>query len=306
MHIGAGVAAGSLFRPSAAVGASLIKTAKDLVQRLLRMGATFSDRNVFVYALAILLRHAGFADVQVARPKEQTYVHLRRRFLVCPVNHRTYFIDISFRELFAIARPSPDYERALESVSDVFVGSEQDLQRTVEYMCEHAARSFEETGLTLPPWREARQVHKNFDFQVADRDQARIAVLMKYCSRTLAAMEEAGATEDPATAEVRIAGPSAPPQQLAAEAAMTRAEPSPRRGGEESPSCTPPTELFGTGSPATSRDWRTFSHPCLAGLRGVLLDVARLVIRCELEPADHAESPARPSPAAFSRPVFEL
>ncbi|CAN0898028.1 hypothetical protein LINGRAHAP2_LOCUS19473 [Linum grandiflorum] len=70
-------------------------------------------------------------------------------------NHR-YIVDLEFAPQFEIARPSAQYQRLMESLPNVFVGSVEDLKRIVRTMSDAARKSLKSRGLSLPPWRKNR------------------------------------------------------------------------------------------------------------------------------------------------------
>jgi hypothetical protein len=89
-------------------------------------------------------------------------------------------VDVGFKEVFTIVRPTQEYEMALAMLSDVFIGSEQDLYKCVEYMTECARQSFMANGLSMPPWREGGMVMKNFQHVVLERDRQRVMLVERF------------------------------------------------------------------------------------------------------------------------------
>ncbi|KAL4437226.1 hypothetical protein ABPG75_004365 [Micractinium tetrahymenae] len=63
-------------------------------------------------------------------------------------------VDPRFREQFAIAQPTPTYDRLLKAAPVEFVGTPLRLQALVESLCSEMAEAFLSQGLMLPPWRK--------------------------------------------------------------------------------------------------------------------------------------------------------
>ncbi|PWA41591.1 PDDEXK-like protein [Artemisia annua] len=62
-------------------------------------------------------------------------------------------IDIDFRSHFEIARAVPSYNRILNSLPVVFVGSLSKLKQFLQVMVEAAKSSLKQNSMPLPPWR---------------------------------------------------------------------------------------------------------------------------------------------------------
>ncbi|KAL2319326.1 hypothetical protein Fmac_028295 [Flemingia macrophylla] len=73
-----------------------------------------------------------------------------------------YFVDLDFVGQFEIARPTSEYSEFLSYVPRIFVGTEEELKRTVRVLCGVVKRCFGETGLTVPPWRKNRYVQNKW------------------------------------------------------------------------------------------------------------------------------------------------
>ncbi|KAL0390274.1 UNVERIFIED_CONTAM: hypothetical protein Scaly_0384500 [Sesamum calycinum] len=67
-----------------------------------------------------------------------------------------YFVDLDFASEFEIARPTISYERLLQYVPRVFVGTSEDLKQILKLVSDSARRSLKSGGLHLPPWRKHR------------------------------------------------------------------------------------------------------------------------------------------------------
>lgn len=67
-----------------------------------------------------------------------------------------YFVDLDFAPQFEIARPTPQYERLLQSLPNTFVGKTEELKQVLKAMSSAAKRSLKSKDLHLPPWRKHR------------------------------------------------------------------------------------------------------------------------------------------------------
>lgn len=78
-------------------------------------------------------------------------------------HHRRYFVDLDFSSQFQIARPTARYTNILCTLlPDVFVGTEEELKRSVSFMCDAAKRCFRSMGLSVPPWRKNRYMQNKW------------------------------------------------------------------------------------------------------------------------------------------------
>ncbi|XAR58767.1 hypothetical protein NMG60_11014298 [Bertholletia excelsa] len=75
--------------------------------------------------------------------------------------HR-YIVDLGFRGEFEIARPTHQYERLLQALPEVFVGTGVELKHMATVMSDAAARSLKSRGLDLPPWRKNRHMQNKW------------------------------------------------------------------------------------------------------------------------------------------------
>jgi len=64
-----------------------------------------------------------------------------------------YVVDPNFRDQFAIARATRQYDTLLSAVPSVFVGRGKKLLPTIQLMCEEIAVAFSQQHLEVPPWR---------------------------------------------------------------------------------------------------------------------------------------------------------
>ncbi|TKY68709.1 hypothetical protein E2542_SST04969 [Spatholobus suberectus] len=76
--------------------------------------------------------------------------------------HQRYFVDLDFAGQFEIARPTSEYSEFLSYVPRIFVGTEEELKRTVRVLCGVAKRCFRYRGLTVPPWRKNRYIQNKW------------------------------------------------------------------------------------------------------------------------------------------------
>ncbi len=65
-----------------------------------------------------------------------------------------FVVDLSFKEQFRIAKPTPRYQRLLECLPEHFVAPEASVAPLVNFMCHEMAQAFSATGVVLPPWRQ--------------------------------------------------------------------------------------------------------------------------------------------------------
>jgi len=72
-----------------------------------------------------------------------------------PQTNTRLVVEPRFRESFAIAHPTPAFQKILNAIPDIYVGSTRRLSALVEVLCEHVRLSFHAQGLPVPPWRQA-------------------------------------------------------------------------------------------------------------------------------------------------------
>ena len=65
-----------------------------------------------------------------------------------------YIVDPCFREQFEIPHVCPRYDCVLSEVPATFIGSEEQVIAVVEIMSKEISRVFQQSGATLPPWRQ--------------------------------------------------------------------------------------------------------------------------------------------------------
>ncbi|CAL0329548.1 unnamed protein product [Lupinus luteus] len=73
-----------------------------------------------------------------------------------------YFVDVDFAGQFEIARPTRNYSEVLSYVPGIFVGTEEELKRSVSVICGVAKKCFRCRGLSLPPWRKEQYMKKKW------------------------------------------------------------------------------------------------------------------------------------------------
>ncbi|KAK7286841.1 hypothetical protein RJT34_22137 [Clitoria ternatea] len=76
--------------------------------------------------------------------------------------NQRYFVDLDFVAQFEIARPTSKYLEFLGYVPRIFVGTEEELKRTVRVLCGVAKRCFSCRGLSVPPWRKNRYMQNKW------------------------------------------------------------------------------------------------------------------------------------------------
>lgn len=76
--------------------------------------------------------------------------------------HKRYFVDVDFAAQFEIARPTSEYTEFLNHIPRIFVGTEEELKRTVRVLCGVAKRCFGKRGLSVPPWRKNRYMQNKW------------------------------------------------------------------------------------------------------------------------------------------------
>ncbi|KAL8526022.1 hypothetical protein ACS0TY_015299 [Phlomoides rotata] len=67
-----------------------------------------------------------------------------------------YIVDLDFAAEFEIARPTNSYDRLMQQLPRIFVGTSEDLKQVLKVVSDAARRSLKSRGLHLPPWRKHR------------------------------------------------------------------------------------------------------------------------------------------------------
>lgn len=65
-------------------------------------------------------------------------------------------VDPSFREQFAVARPTAVYTEILQALPCVFVGSASRLSQLVQWLAHKMKDCYAASGMALPPWRTSQ------------------------------------------------------------------------------------------------------------------------------------------------------
>lgn len=73
-----------------------------------------------------------------------------------------YFVELDFAGQFEIARPTSGYSEILSFVPGIFVGTAEELKRTVFALCGAAKRCLRSRGLSVPPWRKNRYMQNKW------------------------------------------------------------------------------------------------------------------------------------------------
>lgn len=71
---------------------------------------------------------------------------------------QSLIVEPLLRDAFQIVRSTEQYQRLLEAVPSVFVGTPTALTDLVEFMAARMEESFQEKGMSCPPWRQVRSV----------------------------------------------------------------------------------------------------------------------------------------------------
>ena len=73
-----------------------------------------------------------------------------------------YFIELDFPGQFEIARATSQYSEILCLLPEIFVGTADELKRTVRGMCDVVKKCLRSRGLSVPPWRKNRYMQKKW------------------------------------------------------------------------------------------------------------------------------------------------
>lgn len=73
-----------------------------------------------------------------------------------------YFVDLDFVQEFEVARPTPQFERLLQSLPSIFVGKMEELTQVLKVMSAATKRSLKSKDLHLPPWRKHRYMRNKW------------------------------------------------------------------------------------------------------------------------------------------------
>lgn len=136
-----------------------------------------------------------------------------------------YVVDLRFRDQFEIPHPTPTYQEVLAAVPQVFIGPLSRLQAVVKTLTREMAASFEERGLSIPPWRKFHALlskwvpaqfkdfpvalpRSPFDFPPSDDDEEGLFFPSRHQAHQLGFLP-ARATGQPGAATVRAPFPAA-------------------------------------------------------------------------------------------------
>lgn len=154
------------------LGRPVMEFELDLLQDLRALRSTCSrqpDGQLDLSSLVSQLQDLGYACyLKRNNPADPGHRHkvdpsclekLRHEYIMCAgrtdgsLTHWC-LVDPRFRDQFAIAQPTPTYDRCLKAVPLEFVGTPLRLQALVETLCAEMAEAFVSQQLTLPPWRK--------------------------------------------------------------------------------------------------------------------------------------------------------
>lgn len=64
-------------------------------------------------------------------------------------------VDMDFKSEFELARPTESYKELNDILPNIFVGTEEKLDKIISLVCSAAKKSLKKMGLHVPPWRKA-------------------------------------------------------------------------------------------------------------------------------------------------------
>jgi len=143
-----------LARPCTDFASKLLKDVRAFKRALVREGCASG-----AVVLALRLSLVGYqASVrQAIGGGSACFRNLRHEFIsVRGPNSEEYIVELDFKEHFAIPKPSATYQKLVEFLATEFVGTSSSLVPLVQCLCMEMADSFQEQGLTLPPWRRSQ------------------------------------------------------------------------------------------------------------------------------------------------------
>ncbi|KAL3523817.1 hypothetical protein ACH5RR_016651 [Cinchona calisaya] len=127
---------------------------------LLHVNSSSCNASCIRYTLVKLLRLSGYdAAVCAAKWPGSSKVPGGDHEYIDVVNYNDagsterLIIDVDFRSHFEIARAVESYDRILNSLPGVFVGSLTKLKQLLQVMVEAARSSLKQNAMPFPPWR---------------------------------------------------------------------------------------------------------------------------------------------------------
>ena len=147
---------------SAAVAAAAAQAADDLPASTAAGGASLR-----AHAVADALRLRGFdahaiaSDDTAGSPKSSSPVlraAMRHAFVVVQApgaswSESALLVDVSFHDVFALARPPPEHAALLAALPRVYVGSPRRLAALLDRLAPRLDAAYAAASLTRPPWR---------------------------------------------------------------------------------------------------------------------------------------------------------
>jgi uncharacterized protein (TIGR01615 family) len=116
-----------------------------------------ADCDAVVLALRLALVGYQASVRQAIGGGSACFRNLRHEFInVRAPNAEEYIVELNFKEQFQIPKPSLTYQKLLDFLPSEFVGTSSSLVPLVQCLCMEMADSFQEQGLTLPPWRRSQ------------------------------------------------------------------------------------------------------------------------------------------------------
>ena len=108
-------------------------------------------RDAFQVCADSMLELQPTLSMHLFRLLKAAYFDVTLRMALC----KTYCVSRN-GVCLQIVRSTEQYQRLLEAVPSVFVGTPSALMDLVEFMAARMEESFQEKGMSCPPWRQVR------------------------------------------------------------------------------------------------------------------------------------------------------
>eukprot|EP01004_Peranema_trichophorum_P003879 NODE_2839_length_1479_cov_62.489676_g2201_i1.p1 GENE.NODE_2839_length_1479_cov_62.489676_g2201_i1~~NODE_2839_length_1479_cov_62.489676_g2201_i1.p1 ORF type:complete len:244 (+),score=34.45 NODE_2839_length_1479_cov_62.489676_g2201_i1:340-1071(+) len=123
---------------------------------LANLSLSFSDKSRSVPLLAAVLQLCGW-NVHVLNLSDPSMCPHQFLLVVPPLNKddnkNRYVLDVDFKDMFDIVRPTREYSTYFHKLSPIFVGSTTELYNVILLLCARARISLTQNKLPSPPWR---------------------------------------------------------------------------------------------------------------------------------------------------------
>ncbi|CAD7695996.1 unnamed protein product [Ostreobium quekettii] len=108
---------------------------------------------------SVIIRRTGGCQTPPL-PATQVFENLRHSHLIVTgtAGDAALIVEPAFRDQFAIANPTREYENMLNLAPDCFVGASEDLLGAVDLLCAAMRVAFLTTGRAVPPWRRRKSL----------------------------------------------------------------------------------------------------------------------------------------------------